>query len=432
MMGKIGKRKRRRAGLFWDWYKMETYFFEFRDRVRELFEQAPNQLKYFDYKELDFSSGEMRKVKSNHDVLTGILARLRNLGIVHWVGDLAETPARYTDLQWLVFNPEWVRPPVYKVVRSSGPEERKHGRIDWNRLRQLLPTRPEPINEGNLYQRLPFTDLDRGKIQMLMCACRLAFPIHNYSGLLIPDLLRKADPPRWGAEFHTEMLCRTLDFHFLPERVFLRFIADSFEQLDKQRPYCTRNELELHTNEECKKNVRALVHCDLSPVNGTDPMIQVAIHGSDETDHLGVLNMIIQRLKTSFVLEGFGKDPIKAVRRNVDAYLWLLDRTYAFDHEANWIHFGKDHEIVIRGIFEIGFSAVFKDIQIVLDSPDQETDAGVYSSKLCIGELSRGIVFRVFGHGERWLHRPPENENPAPAKKPRKKLSNKPNPRKDN
>jgi Ras of Complex, Roc, domain of DAPkinase len=106
------------------------------------------------------------------------LAMLRDLGIVHWLGerrDLGDVSARFREL---VFSPAWVRGPVYRVLWSEDTADKPLSRV---RLEGLVRSAEPALTEDEC-----------GDVISLMVGCELAFELTDEHGLkryLVPDRL---------------------------------------------------------------------------------------------------------------------------------------------------------------------------------------------------------------------------------------------------
>ncbi len=188
------------------------------------------------------------------------LGQLQHLGVVHWVRefvgaekDSTRTPpepaashrARLTrpwegrEIAWSVrntaFNPEWVKWPVYDLLWPKHVCERP-GVVPDRVIDQMLAARAGDEQGEDLFCRLPFSDDDRERVLDLLTECKLAFDTVGLGGLLVPDLLTTAavgDALPAGAW--------TYSAPFLPERVFLRFVAEVYRSLTRPADRCDRN-----------------------------------------------------------------------------------------------------------------------------------------------------------------------------------------------
>ncbi|HEX2839355.1 MAG TPA: leucine-rich repeat domain-containing protein [Phycisphaerales bacterium] len=123
------------------------------------------------------------------------LGVLRDLGIVHWLGDRADVDES-DPVKRIVFNPRWVRGPVYDVLwtdhKGSSPEVResvllrtlegREGRLEY--LRRSAPRPPISADEARLVLRL-------------MERCDLVVRLEGVSQgawYIVPDLLPEYPP----------------------------------------------------------------------------------------------------------------------------------------------------------------------------------------------------------------------------------------------
>jgi hypothetical protein len=151
--------------------------------------------------------------------------------------------------------------------------------LDWDELNQHLPA-PRPAVPGaeHLYRRLPFEERDRNNIVALMKACRLAYDEGHRDGLLVPDLLRAVKPHERAVWQGDDVSVWRLEADFLPEKIFLRYIAEHYHLIEKPSKECFRNEVVLCDKSE---GTVTLIHPAYSPAGGARPYLDVAIRSAD-------------------------------------------------------------------------------------------------------------------------------------------------------
>ena len=99
-----------------------------------------------------------------------------------------------------------------------------------------------------------------------MKACRLVFDHGAGGGLLVPDLLRATSLPEKNAPVGTWMYTA----EFLPEKVFLRFIARHYDSIDHHPDRCFRNQVVWRTESES-----VLLEAHYSPSGAALPHILI-------------------------------------------------------------------------------------------------------------------------------------------------------------
>jgi hypothetical protein len=264
-------------------------FFTMKEHVEHAFGAPENDgdgrgVPYFDF----HTNRAFRDLGIDTDQARLYLRILNSLGAVHWVGDIDEIrDGTNNDLQRLVFNPEWVRLPVYKLIRDNTP-----GRIiAWPRLQQLLPVR-----EG-----------DRNNIVGLMEACRLAYRKERPPGLLIPDRLPGVDPKdseALQAPFNTaDAEERRFEADFLPEKVFLRLVAESYERIARPGKECFRNEVQF-TMPVGNQEVHALLRPVYSPPDGKRPRLEIIVVHNDGKVRGEAFRVLEHEIDRMFKAEG--------------------------------------------------------------------------------------------------------------------------------
>jgi hypothetical protein len=216
-----------------------------------------------------FEQSEAQKTEEEREGLRrDCLGLLNSLGVVHWVGDVPEIDRQNPwNLRDVALNPEWVRRPVYDLIRSRDTDSYRAGFLNGQQVRVLLAERqsgnPHAID---LYDQLPFRSEDRARILALMKACRLVFDHGAGGGFLVPDLLKATSLADENAPVGTWMYAA----EFLPEKVFLRFIARRYDAIDHHADRCFRNQVVWRTEGES-----VLLEAHYSPPGAALPYILI-------------------------------------------------------------------------------------------------------------------------------------------------------------
>jgi GTPase SAR1 family protein len=216
-----------------------------------------------------FEQSEAQKTEEEREGLRrDCLGLLNSLGVVHWVGDVPEIDRQNPwNLRDIAFNPEWVRRPVYDLIRCSDTDSDRAGFLDDQQVRVLLAERQSGNPQAtDLYDQLPFHRDDRARVLELMKACRLVFDHGAGGGILVPDLLRAISLPDENAPVGTWMYTA----EFLPEKVFLRFIARHYNAIDHHVDRCFRNQVVWRTEGES-----VLLEAHYSPPGATLPHVLI-------------------------------------------------------------------------------------------------------------------------------------------------------------
>lgn len=220
-----------------------------------------------------FEESEAQKTEEQREGLRrACLSLLNNLGVVHWVGDVPEIDRQNQwNLRDIAFNPEWVRRPVYDLIRCGETNPEHAGFLPDQEVNVLLRARDagEPQAE-ELCDRFPFSREDRSRVLELMKACRLVFDMTvdgpAGGGLLVPDLLKPSVLPDQSPRVGTWMYASA----FLPEKVFLRFIARQYDSIDQQAAQCFRNEIVWR-----KGDADVVLEAHYSPAGETLPYVLI-------------------------------------------------------------------------------------------------------------------------------------------------------------
>jgi GTPase SAR1 family protein len=220
-----------------------------------------------------FEESEAQKTEEQREGLRrACLSLLNNLGVVHWVGDVPEINRQNQwNLRDIAFNPEWVRRPVYDLIRCGETNPEHAGFLPDQEVNVLLRARDagEPQAE-ELCDRFPFSREDRSRVLELMKACRLVFDMavdgSAGGGLLVPDLLKPSVLPDESPRVGTWMYASA----FLPEKVFLRFIARQYDSIDRQAARCFRNQIAWR-----KGDADVVLEAHFSPAGETLPYVLI-------------------------------------------------------------------------------------------------------------------------------------------------------------
>jgi GTPase SAR1 family protein len=220
-----------------------------------------------------FERSEAQKTEKQREGLRrACLGLLNNLGIVHWVGDVPEINRENRwNLRDIAFNPEWVRRPVYDLIRCGDTNPDYAGFLLDQQVGVLLPERDSGDPQAKeLYDRFAFRRDDRARVLELMKACRLVFDMAldgpDGGGLLVPDLLKPSVLPDVSARIGTWMYATA----FLPEKVFLRFTVRQYDSIDHHAARCFRNQIVWR-----KGDVGVVLEAHYSPPGETLPYVLI-------------------------------------------------------------------------------------------------------------------------------------------------------------
>jgi len=228
------------------------------------------------------------------------LGLLSSLGTAFWIGNRPEIIRRNPwGLQELVFNPEWVKRPVYDLLWRADPRAAQTGFLTDRQVQEVLTIRLDSDPHGaDLYEQAEFTEQDRGRVLELMKACRLIFDSPHGPGILIPDLLETArleddEVIREGWRYSAE---------FLPEKIMLRFIAQQYRAIDTRAGHCFRNRVIWRRGEH-----EVLLEAYFSPSGGTRPYVLIRPVSADEVVPETIAMSIGLLFDEIFMDEGLGE-----------------------------------------------------------------------------------------------------------------------------
>ncbi len=167
------------------------------------------------------------------------LATLRDLGVVHWVGDRVGQVEPTEKICHTIFSPAAVRGPVYNVLWSKRDD---HGAFSHGELIEEIRKSP-PSGQGDTLVR---DDHEADLLLRLMCVCGLIFEgkgKHGVKRYLVPDRLPSGTPlliPNDAVCHKSETLLKA-DFGFVPDMLMPRLIGklwSSFTCRDLRRCSC--------------------------------------------------------------------------------------------------------------------------------------------------------------------------------------------------
>lgn len=176
-----------------------------------------------------------------------------SLGLIHFAA-ARRTLRSGEPLAGVVFNPEWVKTPAYRVIREANGSSSR-GVLSWEQIESLLPAHEAAAQGVTLWERLRFTPADRVNVIDLMTACELLFVIDRGSRpsrYFVPDHLppRRAPGPPAG-----EHVWRR-DFEWLPEAEFGRLLGRLHQQGVHDQDALWRDEITVSIGRSGRMTVR--------------------------------------------------------------------------------------------------------------------------------------------------------------------------------
>lgn len=177
------------------------------------------------------------------------LKLLRDMGLVHWVGDRPEVQRNAGHaLAECFFHPEWVKNPVYDVVRNNTAI---HGIISQARLDAVLEKGGIELEEA------------RRDVTALMLACELCFKVQGgnpeIADYLVVDQV-DTKPPDVELKWPPNPLKKLIwQFDFLPDHLLTQLLGRWFPWRDKELNTYYRDEIVLRSRdtETCRLRLAA-------------------------------------------------------------------------------------------------------------------------------------------------------------------------------
>lgn len=227
------------------------------------------------------------------------------LDIGHSIGLLHFAPARRAlrpgeALAEVVFNPEWVKTPTYRVIREANGSGSR-GVLSWEQIESLLPAHEASPHGATLWERLPFTPADRVNVVDLMIACELLFVIDRGSRTrryFVPDHL----PPRQASGPPGGDYVWYREFEWLPEAEFGRLLGRLHQQGLGDHDALWRDEITVSVGRRGKMTVRLAEVAPPAPGASARKVIHSTIYaamsGCTENQALRLLDQLDAELRS--------------------------------------------------------------------------------------------------------------------------------------
>ncbi|MGD9692126.1 MAG: COR domain-containing protein, partial [Phycisphaerales bacterium] len=234
-------------------------------------EDARKQIGWDVFTEMFTSSG------SSADYARIVGTVFRSLGIVHFVTD-DEIVRDTRGTTSLIFNPMWLKGPVYTLLRTPS-EAHKGGMISPENVATVMrPDAPygtdDPDEKASLWRRLSFTADDRARVIDLMRSCEIVFDVEergNVRGsIIVPDLLQTSEgkgPP------HSITAKGEIRLEYLPTNLLARLMGRWNDRLVRDRS-CSVYDAQFSSGD---RRLRARVRTDTE-----ESVIQVDIWAGED------------------------------------------------------------------------------------------------------------------------------------------------------
>ncbi|MCC7290454.1 MAG: hypothetical protein IT449_00165 [Phycisphaerales bacterium] len=232
-----------------------------------------------------------------------------NLGCVHCAGAMRKL-RRGESLAEIVFNPEWVRTPVYRIIRA-GDEVGGRGMMTWAQIETILPEHGADPTGATLWERLPFTASDRVKVIDLMRVCGLIFEMPrglNTPQYFVPDHL--AGRGVLGAPPGDYVWKR--EFEWLAESAFSRLLGRLRQQVVRDPVAVWRDEITVAVGKRARMTVRLVaadMHMAARGCERTVSTVFVAFTSCTENEAMRLLGLVDSTLRA--ILEEDAISPLE-------------------------------------------------------------------------------------------------------------------------
>ena len=253
----------------------------------------------------------------------------RDIGLVHWFGDWPSVrKGRQRSLRDRIFNPDWVKKPIYNLHWDGSIEDAVASAEDCANA-----MRAPPGDEPNAI--LSLSDEDEAVLLDLLEATGLCLPLGDAVDedaetgprLLIPDHLKPA-PPRAPEGWTDAPVIESGRYRFLPSYAIVPLVASRYAQRLPEAPVW------LDRIEIAFEDVHALVRIVRE---GEGDAVEIRVRGADATARLRVAGLLRDEVERTI---GWGKPEwrtLQADDKGVDAAGNVFRRV------------GKDWEIRFEG-----------------------------------------------------------------------------------
>lgn len=234
-----------------------------------------------------------------------VLRIVCSVGLAHSVLTSRQV-RRGEPLAEVIFNPEWLRGPVYRLLSNQDARSRR-GRLTWVDIEACLPDRPADPTAKEVWGRVAFGARERVWVMDLLIAHELVYAIERGSRMrtyFIPDHLvargRGGPPP---GRFVWQR-----DFEWLPEAEFGRLLGRLHQQAPEDPAALWRDEITLRVNRRARVTVRA---CDAvrgrGATTGVGISLYVAVSGCSGPDATRLMDMVDMELRAVLGEPAIGK-----------------------------------------------------------------------------------------------------------------------------
>lgn len=234
------------------------------------------------------------------DGLFGIALDIgHSIGLIHFAA--ARRALRSGErLEEIVFNPEWVKTPAYRLIREGGSDSSR-GVLSWEAIESLLPAHPANPHGVTLWERMEFTPSDRVNVVDLMIACELLFVIDRGSRTpryFVPDHL----PPRRASGPPPGKYAWRRDFEWLSEAEFGRLVGRLHQQGLDGQDAIWRDEITVSVGRRGQMTVRLAEMAPPTPRassrKSNNSTVYAAMSGCTEHEALRLLDQLDAELRS--------------------------------------------------------------------------------------------------------------------------------------
>lgn len=301
--------------------------------------------KLLPYLELAVLRRKCDELDLSNDDIKSVIHNAHSIGVIHFAGVRAVLRDG-EDLAQLLFNPEWVRRPIYRLIRDA-MHKCANGQISWKQVEHILPVHEGSPQAESLWEQLPFSASDRVRIMDLLVACEVIFEVHRgqeEKAYLIPDHL----PARSvGHAPNGDFVWRRV-FDWLSEAAFGRILGRLHRQASRGPGTIWRDEITVnleHGPEVTVRMISGLPPGERSGSSGAESAttVYVAVSSCQFREAVRILNLLDAEFRSVVAEPLIGPEQWQTVPKVADPLIGA----------AAEIQVSDDAKLLLRALVEV-------------------------------------------------------------------------------
>lgn len=260
-----------------------------------------------------------RRFSVPDDLSEVALGIAHSLGIVHHAGARRQL-RRGETLAEIIFNPEWVRTPAYRVIRETNGGDAR-GVLSWEQVEAIVPEHKANPQGATLWEQLPFTAADRVRVIDLMRDCGLVFELPRGSHTpryFVPDHLL----PRGACGAPPGDYAWKREFEWLPESAFGQLLGRLWQQVLDDPVALWRDEITVSAGKHSRMTVRFIAADRQTDSRGRERTVSTvfaAFTGCTESEAVRLLGLVDANLRAILEEDAVGPPEWEPVGRKAKA-----------------------------------------------------------------------------------------------------------------